>query len=219
MEARLSREEEQRLARLLPDPAARARLVESQIELVHRAVRRFRRNPVLHDEALSCCMARLLHAVDLFNPELGFRLVTYASHWVQQGVQEAVERCRVIHVPERVRREGVTALVTPLDEWDVPDDSLRPDEALMVAEQAELERRALRRAWKALAPWQVEVIERRMRGETLEEIGERRGITRQAVHVAEAKAICQLRERAQRELVGLRGCTIRGRATRALPRP
>jgi len=48
----------------------------------------------------------LMHAIDKFEPERGFRFSTYATWWIRQSVERAVmNQSRVIRLPVRVLRE------------------------------------------------------------------------------------------------------------------
>src|SRR3569832_630726 len=48
----------------------------------------------------------LMHAIDKFEPERGFRLSTYATWWIRQSVERAVmNQGRVIRLPVHVVRE------------------------------------------------------------------------------------------------------------------
>jgi len=44
----------------------------------------------------------LLHAIDKFDPERGFKFSTYAINWVHQAVARGAHKTRLIHVPEHV---------------------------------------------------------------------------------------------------------------------
>ena len=48
----------------------------------------------------------LMHAIDKFEPERGFRFSTYATWWIRQSVERAVmNQGRIIRLPVRVLRD------------------------------------------------------------------------------------------------------------------
>lgn len=99
---RLSPDEEKDLAirwRDRRDTAARDRLFASQLRCVVWCCHRYRH---LHsyDEAISEGCLGLLHAIDKFDPDRGFRLVTYATLWIRQRMQHAID-LRQVPLPTR----------------------------------------------------------------------------------------------------------------------
>jgi RNA polymerase sigma factor (sigma-70 family) len=60
---------------------------------------------------------------------------------------------------------------------------------------------AVRKIVNTLDPQQKEVIESRMRGETLEEVGKRMGVTRERIRQIEAKAIKSMQYPGRRKIV------------------
>ncbi len=98
----LSAAEERDLARRVQqgDQGARAKLAERNIRLVYSVARRYScRSHTLEDLVQEGSIG-LLMAIDRFDPDKGFRLATYATHWIRQAVTRAVERQdRMIRVP------------------------------------------------------------------------------------------------------------------------
>lgn len=89
---RMTAEEEQRLARLWRDHGdtqARERLITENMRLVVAIARQYQQFGVTLDELVAEGNLRLLHAVDGFDPDRGFRLSTYAAHWIRQGISRA----------------------------------------------------------------------------------------------------------------------------------
>jgi len=85
--------EERALARRwrdLADLQARNLLVESQLPLVLFVARKYRRTGVTLSELIAEGNFALLHAVDRFDPELGYRFVTYAKYWVRVFISKCV---------------------------------------------------------------------------------------------------------------------------------
>lgn len=89
---RMSAEEEQRLAQLWKnegDGGARERLVTENLGLVVAIAQTYRQCGVPLDELIAEGNLGLLHAVDGFDPDRGFRLSTYAAYWIRQGISRA----------------------------------------------------------------------------------------------------------------------------------
>ena len=82
----LSREEEARLLRRWKrrrDPAAREAIVLSNLRYVVSMAMSYRHYPVMLDDLISEGCVGLLVGIEKFDPGRGFRLVTYASHWMR----------------------------------------------------------------------------------------------------------------------------------------
>ncbi len=47
----------------------------------------------------------LMHAIDKFEPERGFRLSTYATWWIRQAVERGLQQARVVRLPVHVVRD------------------------------------------------------------------------------------------------------------------
>lgn len=74
------------------DVQARNLLVESQLPFVLFVARKYRRASVSLSELVAEGNYALLHAAELFDPELGYRFVTYAKYWVRAYISECVVR-------------------------------------------------------------------------------------------------------------------------------
>jgi len=64
------------------DPALRDRLVESHLGLAHQLARRFGHRGESHDDLVQVASLALIHAVDRFDPGLGFEFSTFATRTV-----------------------------------------------------------------------------------------------------------------------------------------
>ncbi|MFQ5582222.1 MAG: RNA polymerase factor sigma-32 [Mariprofundaceae bacterium] len=92
---RLSREEEVRLARLWRDKQDREaakQLVVSNLHGVAAIAREYRHFGLPEMDLIQEGTLGLMHAVKRFDPDRGFRLMTYASWWVRAAIHDFILR-------------------------------------------------------------------------------------------------------------------------------
>lgn len=103
-----TREEELATARLARagDFAARQSMIEHNLRLVVSIAKRYVGRGVPMADLIEEGNLGLMHAIEKFEPERGFRFTTYATWWVRQAVERAViTQGRVVRLPVHVVRE------------------------------------------------------------------------------------------------------------------
>jgi RNA polymerase nonessential primary-like sigma factor len=88
----LSAEEEVHFARLARDgvASARQRMIESNLRLVVKIARRYSNRGMSFLDLIEEGNLGLIHAVEKFDPERGFRFSTYATWWIRQTIERAL---------------------------------------------------------------------------------------------------------------------------------
>jgi len=88
----LSAEEERHYSRLAQDgdEAARKRMIESNLRLVVKIARRYINRGLPFLDLIEEGNLGLIHAVEKFDPERGFRFSTYATWWIRQTIERAI---------------------------------------------------------------------------------------------------------------------------------
>lgn len=91
----LTPEEELRLTRLWRDerdPAARRRVMDAHLRVTVRIARRFAGYGIAMEDLMDEGAMGLSRAMEKFDPEKGFRFVTYATWWVRASVMDLILR-------------------------------------------------------------------------------------------------------------------------------
>ena len=155
------------------------------------------------DDLEQAAIGGLMRAARKFDPDRGVRFSTYATWWIRQALARHAGEARLIHVPENpqaraseeaARARAIASIDEPNEHGSTPSELLAdrgeaPEEAMRREEAAGVLAAAVRR----LGPRDAEVLRRRygLQGgepETLKEVGDRLGLTRERVRQIEKRA-------------------------------
>lgn len=96
-EVRLTRDAQQGCA------LARERLAESNMRLVINIAKTYRTKAFPMEDLIQEGAIGLMHAIQRFDPDKGFRFSTYATHWIRQSIGRAIDsKAKAIRVPTHV---------------------------------------------------------------------------------------------------------------------
>jgi RNA polymerase nonessential primary-like sigma factor len=104
----LSADEELSLARAMAggDFAARQRLIEHNLRLVVSIAKHYTNRGLALPDLIEEGNLGLIHALEKFDAERGFRFTTYATWWIRQAVERAImNQSRTIRLPAHVVKE------------------------------------------------------------------------------------------------------------------
>jgi len=104
----LTPDEERKFARLARagDEGGRQRMIECNLRLVVKIARRYMNRGLPLLDLIEEGNLGLMHAVEKFDPERGFRFSTYATWWIRQTIERALmNQGRTIRIPVHVNKE------------------------------------------------------------------------------------------------------------------
>jgi RNA polymerase nonessential primary-like sigma factor len=91
--------------------AARTRMIESNLRLVVKIARRYIGRGLAFLDLIEEGNLGLMHAVEKYDPNRGFRFSTYATWWIRQTIERAImNQSRTIRLPIHVVKELNTYL-------------------------------------------------------------------------------------------------------------
>ena len=86
--------------------AARQRMIEANLRLVVSIAKHYKNRGVPFDDLIEEGNLGLIHALEKFDPERGFRLSTYATWWIRHNIERAImDQSRTIRLPVHVVKE------------------------------------------------------------------------------------------------------------------
>lgn len=88
------------------DNAARHQLIESNLRLVVKIARKYTNRGMAFLDLVEEGNFGLMHAINKFEPDKGFRFSTYATWWIKQHIERAImNQSRTVRLPVHVIKE------------------------------------------------------------------------------------------------------------------
>lgn len=195
----LTREEEERLLKKLPegDETARSMLIERNLRLVVYIARKFENTGINIEDLISIGTIGLIKAVNTFNPERKIKLATYASRCIENEILMYLRR------NNKVRAE--VSFDEPLNiDWDgnelLLSDVLGTEDDIITRDlEAQVDRKILMKALHTLSDREKQIMELRFglnggEGKTQKDVADMLGISQSYISRLEKRIFKRLRK-------------------------
>lgn len=185
------------------DIGARNKLVEANLKFVTNVAKQYKGRGLSYSDLISEGNVGLIRAIEKFDPERGYKAISYAVWWIKQAILEALEKRNSMGGDELPSER------TNVDTETIDDDTQslttnNTDEATITEEDEggnEDKRTKLIGLLNVLDDRENEIISRNFglngsQPQTLEEIGEALNISKERVRQLKEVALKKMRERA-----------------------
>lgn len=184
------------------DIIARNKLIEANLKFVTNIARNYKGLGLSYSDLIQEGNAGLFKAVDRFDPDKGFKFISYAVNWIRQSILEALNKKNSLKSTELPYETKLTDLDDNLSTDFMLDDVSLDDVYLDLSDDEKRREKDIYDITKFLLTGltsrekyivcQYNGIDEK-KPKTLEEIGKKLGITKERVRQINEKAMKKLR--------------------------